>query len=81
MLSLHTNQNSAHKSRKKETIKIVLILFYCNIHSCPTSAFCVGSFQGFEGVHRCYLDETLHTIIDRLTDAGVSERALRLLLF
>ncbi|CAH3026181.1 unnamed protein product [Porites evermanni] len=27
--------------------------------------------EGFEGVHRCYLDETLHTIIDRLTDAGV----------
>ena len=27
--------------------------------------------QGFEGVHTCCLDETLHTIIDRLTDAGV----------
>ncbi|XP_029190446.2 5'-AMP-activated protein kinase subunit gamma-1-like [Acropora millepora] len=27
--------------------------------------------EGFEGVHRCYVDETLHTIIDRLTDAGV----------
>lgn len=27
--------------------------------------------EGFEGVHKCYLDETLHTIIDRLTDAGV----------
>ena len=22
-------------------------------------------------MHKCYLDETLHTIIDRLTDAGV----------
>lgn len=27
--------------------------------------------DGFEGVHTCCLDETLHTIIDRLTDAGV----------
>lgn len=51
------------------------------MHSPPTSAFFLTSFQGFEGVHRCYLDETLHTIIDRLTDAGVSERGLRLLLF
>lgn len=33
----------------------------------------IDDFQGFEGVHRCCLDETLHTIIDRLTDAGVSE--------
>ena len=33
----------------------------------------IDDLQGFEGVHRCYLDETLHTIIDRLTDAGVSE--------
>lgn len=27
-------------------------------------------------MHKCYLDETLHTIIDRLTDAGVRQSLL-----
>ena len=41
----------------------------------------IDDFQGFEGVHRCCLDETLHTIIDRLTDAGVSESKTCLIYF
>lgn len=43
--------------------------------SCLRS-FCFFHLKGFEGVHKCYLDETLHTIIDRLTDAGVRQSLL-----
>lgn len=28
--------------------------------------------QGFEGVHRCRLNESLHTIVERIVKAGVS---------
>ena len=51
--------------------------FVCELATSLCSEFrmiCFLSFfdlKGFEGVHKCYLDETLHTIIDRLTDAGV----------
>ena len=41
------------------------------VHWVAYDLFSFFDLKGFEGVHKCYLDETLHTIIDRLTDAGV----------